>query len=85
MLRQWGGIVDIAPDASPIIGHTPVAGLYINCGWGTGGFKATPGSGHVFAHLIATGEASPLAQPFSLNRFISGRLIDEHGAAAVAH
>jgi len=85
MLRQWGGIVDIAPDASPIIGKTPVAGLYINCGWGTGGFKATPGSGHVFAHLIATDNASPLIQPFSLNRFVSGRLIDEHGAAAVAH
>lgn len=85
MLRQWGGIVDIAPDASPIISKTPVAGLYINCGWGTGGFKATPGSGHVFAHLLATGEAPPLIQPFSLNRFVSGRLIDEHGAAAVAH
>ncbi|MEZ5648852.1 MAG: sarcosine oxidase subunit beta family protein [Alphaproteobacteria bacterium] len=85
MLRQWAGTVDIAPDASPIISKTPVAGLYINCGWGTGGFKATPGSGHVFAHLLATGEAPTLAQSFSLERFVTGQLIDEHGAAAVAH
>ena len=58
MLRQWGGIVDICPDASPIIGKTPVENLYFNCGWGTGGFKATPGSGWVFAHTIATGRAA---------------------------
>ena len=85
MLRSWGGTVDISPDASPIIGRTPVDNLFINCGWGTGGFKATPGSGHVFAHTIATGEPHPIAAPFSLERFTSGRLIDEHGAAAVAH
>lgn len=85
MLRSWGGTVDICPDASPIIGRTPVDNLFINCGWGTGGFKATPGSGHVFAHTIAKGEPHPIAAPFSLDRFTSGRLIDEHGAAAVAH
>ena len=85
MMRQWGGIVDTCPDASPIIGKTPVEGLYLNCGWGTGGFKATPGSGWVFAHTMATGEPHNLNAPFSLDRFTSGMLIDEHGAAAVAH
>ena len=85
MLRSWGGTVDICPDASPIIGKTPLDNLFINCGWGTGGFKATPGSGHVFAHTIAQGDPHPLAAPFALDRFTSGALIDEHGAAAVAH
>ncbi len=85
MMRHWGGIVDVCPDASPIISKTPVKGLYINCGWGTGGFKATPGSGWVFAHTIANDEPHPLNAPFSLERFISGALIDEHGAAGVAH
>ena len=85
MNRQWGGIVDTTPDASPIIGKTPIEGFYLNCGWGTGGFKATPGSGHVFAHTIAHDEPHPLARPFALTRFASGHLIDEHGAAAVAH
>jgi sarcosine oxidase subunit beta len=85
MLRHWGGIVDVCPDASPIIGKTPLENLFINCGWGTGGFKATPGSGHVFAHTIAAGDPHPLAAPFALDRFTTGRLIDEHGAAAVAH
>ncbi len=84
-LRQWGGIVDTCPDASPIIGKTPVENLFINCGWGTGGFKATPGAGFVYAHTIATGEPHPLAAPFSLERFHSGYLIDEHGASGVAH
>ena len=85
MMRQWGGTVDTCPDASPIIGKTPVDGLFINCGWGTGGFKATPGSGWVFAHTLATGEPHALNAAFTLDRFKSGRLIDEHGAAAVAH
>ncbi|MGE0798699.1 MAG: sarcosine oxidase subunit beta family protein [Lautropia sp.] len=85
MLRSWAGIVDVCPDASPIISSTPVRGLYINCGWGTGGFKATPGSGWVFAHTMATGEPHPLNAPFTLERFTTGALIDEHGAAAVAH
>ena len=85
MLRQWGGIVDVTPDRSPIIGKTPVENMYINCGWGTGGFKATPGSGHVFAHTVATGEPHSINAPFALDRFMSGELVDEHGAAAVAH
>ena len=85
MLRLWGGIVDICPDACPIVSKTPVEGLYFNCGWGTGGFKATPGSGWVFAHTIAHDAPHALNAPFSLDRFTSGALIDEHGAAAVAH
>jgi sarcosine oxidase subunit beta len=85
MLRNWGGVVDVTPDRSPIIGPTPIPGLYVNCGWGTGGFKATPGSGHVFAATIAKGEPHPIAAPFSLDRFRTGRLIDEAAAAAVAH
>ena len=85
MLRLWGGIVDVCPDACPIISKTSVDGLYFNCGWGTGGFKATPGSGWVFAHTIARDEPHEINAPFSLDRFVSGALIDEHGAAAVAH
>ncbi len=85
MMRQWGGIVDVCPDASPIVGKTPVDNLYFNCGWGTGGFKATPGSGWVFAHTIAHDEPHALNAPFTLERFNTGFLIDEHGAAAVAH
>ncbi len=85
MLRSWGGIVDVTPDRSPIIGRTPIPGLFVNCGWGTGGFKATPGSGHVFAHTVATGEPHPINAPFTLDRFRTGRLIDEAAAAAVAH
>ncbi len=85
MLRQWGGIVDVCPDACPIISKTPVDGLYFNCGWGTGGFKATPGSGWAFAHTIATDRPHELNAAFDLQRFTTGALIDEHGAAAVAH
>ena len=85
MLRQWGGIVDICPDASPIISKCDVEGLYFNCGWGTGGFKATPGSANVFAYTIANNEPHKINAAFSLDRFVSGRLVDEHGAAAVAH
>lgn len=85
MNRQWGGIVDTTPDACPIMGKSPVEGLYFNCGWGTGGFKATPGSGHVFAGCLAESEIPALAKPFALDRFYSGALIDEHGAAGVAH
>jgi sarcosine oxidase subunit beta len=85
MLRNWGGIVDVTPDRSPILAKTPVPGLYVNCGWGTGGFKATPGSGQVFAATIARDEPHPIAAPFSLERFRTGRLIDEAAAAAVAH
>jgi sarcosine oxidase subunit beta len=85
MLRKWAGIVDVTPDRSPILGKTPVSGLYVNCGWGTGGFKATPGAAHVFAHTIARDEPHPINAPFTLDRFRTGRLIDEAAAAAVAH
>ncbi|MEU9963834.1 sarcosine oxidase subunit beta family protein [Streptomyces malaysiensis] len=85
MLRTWAGIVDVTPDASPIVGLTPVEDLYLNCGWGTGGFKATPGVGWCYAHTIATGEPHPYNAPFTLDRFTTGALVDEHGAAAVAH
>lgn len=85
MLRQWGGITDNTPDRSAIQGVTPVKNLFVNCGWGTGGFKATPGSAHLFAHLIAKGEPHRLAAGLTLDRFRSGRLIDEAAAAAVAH
>jgi sarcosine oxidase, subunit beta len=85
MNRQWAGAVDVTPDACPIIDRTPLDGLFVNCGWGTGGFKATPGSGWVYAHTIAKNEPHVLNEPFSLRRFTTGALIDEHGAAAVAH
>ncbi|MEV7966744.1 sarcosine oxidase subunit beta family protein [Sphaerisporangium sp. NPDC088356] len=85
VLRTWGGVVDVTPDASPIVGLTPVEGLYVNCGWGTGGFKATPGVGWCYAHTIANDEPHPLNAPFTLERFTTGALVDEHGAAAVAH
>lgn len=85
MLRQWGGIVDVTTDRSPILSKTPVKNMFFNCGWGTGGFKCTPGSGHLFAHSIASGEMHDKAAPFSIDRFNSGALIDEGAAAAVAH
>ncbi len=85
MLRNWGGIVDVTPDRSPIIAKTPVPGLYVNCGWGTGGFKATPGAAHVFAWTIARDEPHPINAPFTIERFRDGYLIDEAAAAAVAH
>jgi sarcosine oxidase subunit beta len=85
VLRTWAGVVDTTPDASPIVGLTPYDNLFLNCGWGTGGFKATPGVGWVLAHTIATGKPHELNAPFSLDRFVTGRLVDEHGAAAVAH
>ena len=80
LMRQWGGTVDASPDNSPIIGPTPLPGLYLNCGWGTGGFKAIPAGGTVFAHLLATGEHHPLSAAFDLSRFTTGALIDESHA-----
>ncbi|MFK7835273.1 MAG: sarcosine oxidase subunit beta family protein [Sulfitobacter sp.] len=84
MLRQWGGIVDVTGDRSPILSKTPVEGIFINCGWGTGGFKAIPGSGWTMAELMAKGR-SPLTDAFGLERFVEGRFIDESVAAGVAH
>jgi len=85
LLRHWAGIVDVVHDSSPIIGPTPVPGLYINCGWGTGGFKAIPVGGWTLAHVLATGKSHELAEAFQLERFISGRLIDEAAASGIAH
>jgi sarcosine oxidase, subunit beta len=85
LMRHWAGIVDIAPDSSPIIGQTPVENMYINCGWGTGGFKAIPAGGFLLAHHIATGQPHDLAKNFGLDRFRSNRLVDEGAAAGIAH
>ena len=85
LLRQWAGIVDVVHDSSPIIGATPVPGLFINCGWGTGGFKAIPVGGWTLAHVLASGRSHELAEPFGLERFHRGRLIDEAAAAGIAH
>jgi sarcosine oxidase, subunit beta len=85
LMRQWAGIVDVVHDSSPIIGATPIPNLYLNCGWGTGGFKAIPAGGWTLAHVLATGRNHELAEPFQLERFVSGRLIDEAAAAGIAH
>jgi len=85
LLRHWAGIVDVVHDSSPIIGPTPVPELFINCGWGTGGFKAIPAGGWLLAHALATGRSHELAEPFQLERFTTGRLIDEAAASGIAH
>jgi sarcosine oxidase subunit beta len=85
LMRQWAGIVDVTPDSSPIIGESPLPGLFLNCGWGTGGFKAIPAGGTLFAHLLATGKHHDISRPFDLDRFISGRLIDEAAGSGIAH
>ncbi len=85
LLRQWAGIVDVVQDSSPILDEAPEPGLYINCGWGTGGFKSIPAGGWVMAHHVATGRPHELARPFSLARFTSGALIDEAAASGIAH
>ena len=85
LLRQWGGTVDIAPDASPIVSKTPVTGFYVSTGWGTGGYKAIPAGGETLAHTIVNDHPHPLVEPFSLDRFEKGRLVDEGAAAGVAH
>lgn len=85
LMRQWAGITDISPDRSPIIDKTPVENFFVNAGWGTGGFKAIPAGGWTFAHLIATDRPHPLIEPFGLDRFRTGALIDEGAAAGVAH
>jgi sarcosine oxidase subunit beta len=85
LLRQWGGTVDIVHDSSPILGHTPVPGLLINCGWGTGGFKAIPAGGWLMAYHVATGQPHQIAAPFGLSRFETGRFIDEAAGAGIAH
>ena len=84
-MRQWAGIVDVVPDSSPLIGPSPVPGLYLNCGWGTGGFKAIPAGGWLLAHLLADGEHHPISRPFDLDRFARGALIDEAAGSGIAH
>ena len=84
-VEEPNAIVDVVHDSSPIIGPTPVPGLYINCGWGTGGFKAIPAGGWTLAHVLATGRNHELAEPFQLERFTTGRLVDEAAAAGIAH
>jgi sarcosine oxidase subunit beta len=85
LLRQWAGIVDVCWDYSPIIGPAPVANMFLNCGWGTGGFKATPAGGYFLAHLMATGRHHEISAPFDLSRFTTGTLIDEAAGAGIAH
>jgi sarcosine oxidase subunit beta len=83
VLRSWGGVMDMSPDGSPIIDRTGIEGLFIDCGWNYGGFKAVPASGWCFAHLIATGESHEVARGFRLDRFRTGRgIIDEEGTGA---
>jgi sarcosine oxidase subunit beta len=83
LLRTWAGVVDVTPDASPLVGETAVAGLYVNCGWGASGFKAIPASGQLFAHHLASGTAHDLLRPFALDRFARGALVDERRPPAV--
>lgn len=85
IMRQWAGICDIAPDASPIVGPTPIDNLFVSTGWGTGGYKAIPAGGDTLAHTIATGRTHELLRPFQFDRFGTGRLVDEGAAAGVAH
>jgi sarcosine oxidase, subunit beta len=85
LMRQWAGRVDITPDTSPLMGLTPIEGLFINCGWGTGGYKAIPAGGDTMAHTVVTGRPHPLIAGFDLDRFRTGALIDEGAAAGVAH
>lgn len=85
LARHWAGIVDVVQDSSPILGETPAPGLLVNCGWGTGGFKAIPAGGYLLAHHIATGRRHELAEPFGLERFTTGALVDEAAASGIAH
>jgi sarcosine oxidase subunit beta len=85
LMRQWAGMVDVSPDTTPIMGLTPVEGLYINCGWGTGGYKAIPAGGDTMAYTVAHGRPHPLIASFGIDRFARGALIDEGAAAGVAH
>ena len=85
VLRQWAGLADMTPDFSPIMGKTPVEGLYLDAGWGTWGFKATPVCGKTMAHTLATGRPHPLIEPFRLSRFEEFDLVGEKGAASVGH
>ena len=82
ILRGWGGIVDMTPDGSPIIDKTHIDGLFVDCGWNYGGFKATPASGWCMAHLMATGDSHAVARRFRLDRYRTGHLMDEEGTGS---
>jgi sarcosine oxidase subunit beta len=85
LLRQWAGVVDVVPDSSPVIGPLGPEGMFVNCGWGTGGFKAIPAGGWLLAHLLATGTHHAISRPFDIDRFTTGRLIDEAAGSGIAH
>lgn len=85
LLRHWAGIVDVSPDSSPLIGPSGTEGIYVNCGWGTGGFKAIPAGGYLFAHLLANGSHHNISLPFDPKRFQTGHLIDEAAGSGIAH
>lgn len=85
LLRQWAGVVDVVPDSSPVIGPVGPNGLFVNCGWGTGGFKAIPAGGWLLSHLMAKGAHHDISRPFDLDRFARGRLIDEAAGSGIAH
>jgi sarcosine oxidase subunit beta len=85
LMRQWAGIVDVVPDSSPLLGPSPVPGLFLDCGWGTGGFKAIPAGGYLLAHCMATGAHHDISRPFDLARFQTGALVDEGAAAGISH
>ena len=85
VLRQWAGLSDMTPDFSPIMGTTPVRGFYLDAGWGTWGFKATPICGKTMAHTVAKDDNHELIRPFNLSRFRQFQLVGEKGAASVGH
>jgi sarcosine oxidase subunit beta len=85
IVRQWAGMADVTPDFSPIMGPTPIGHLYLDAGWGTWGFKATPIAGKTMAHTVATGRAHPLIEPFRLERFAQYDLVGEKAAASVGY
>lgn len=85
LMRQWAGITDITPDTTPIMGHTPVQNLYFSGGWGTGGYKAIPAGGDTMAYTIVNDRPHPLIVDFGLERFETGKLVDEGAASGVAH
>lgn len=85
VVRQWAGMADLTPDFAPIMGKTPVEGFYLDAGWGTWGFKATPISGKTMAETIARDTAPEMIQPFRLSRFEDYELTGEKGAASVGH
>ena len=85
LLRQWAGITDMTPDYSPIMGACPVTNLWLDCGWGTWGVKATPVAGKYMAQSIANQKTSAIIEPFSMERFSSFDLLNEMGATAASH